>query len=59
MRTKTTESINKLFSATWNVPEAAKYCGLTNKEMRIAFAAYCVNNPATYQTQPSQLEIKF
>lgn len=59
MRTKTKESINKLFTATWNVPKAAEYCGLTNKEMRIAFAAHCASNPATYKLSPEQMEIQF
>ena len=59
MRVKTREAISKLFSATWNVPKAAEYCGLTNKEMRIAFAAHCASNPPTYRTPPEQLDLQF
>jgi len=37
-----------LFSAKWNVPEAAANCGLTWKEMKITFNEYCRLNPSTY-----------
>jgi len=30
-----------LFSAKWNLPKAAKNCGLTYKEMKITFNEYC------------------
>jgi hypothetical protein len=41
MRPKTRESMEMLFSAKWNVPQAAEHCGLTVKEMKITFNEYC------------------
>jgi hypothetical protein len=41
MRLKTREAMEMLFHAKWNVPEAAKHCGLTVKEMKITFNEYC------------------
>jgi hypothetical protein len=34
-----------LFHAKWNVPTAAKHCGLTEKEMKITFNEYCQFHP--------------
>ena len=48
MRPETREAMEKLFHAKWNIPKAAKYCGLTNKEMKITFNEYCAFHPATY-----------
>ena len=41
MRPNTREAMEMLFHAKWNVPEAAKHCGLTVKEMKITFNEYC------------------
>lgn len=41
MRTETREAMEMLFIAKWNLPKAANYCGLTNKEMKITFNEYC------------------
>ena len=48
MRPETREAMEKLFTAKWNVPKAAKHCNLTNKEMKITFNEYCSLNPANY-----------
>ena len=48
MRPETKEAMEKLFTARWNVPRAAKHCNLTNKEMKITFNQYCALNPPTY-----------
>ena len=48
MRPETRKSMEMLFSAKWNVPTAAKNCGLTNKEMKICFNEYCRLNSITY-----------
>jgi len=48
MRPNTRESMEMLFCARWNVPTAAKYCGLTVKEMKITFNEYCRLHPPTY-----------
>ena len=49
MRPETREAMEKLFAAKWNVPKAAKHCGLTNKEMKITFNEYCGLNPPTWE----------
>jgi hypothetical protein len=48
MRPETRESMEMLFAAKWNVPEAAANCNLTSKEMKITFNEYCLLHPATY-----------
>jgi hypothetical protein len=40
-----------LFYAKRNLPDAAKSCNLTNKEMKIVFDEYCRLNPAIYPKQ--------
>ena len=37
-----------LWSAKWNLPKAAKNCGLTLKEMKITFNEYCSFHPPTW-----------
>ena len=49
MRPETREAMEKLFAAKWNVPKAAKSCGLTDKEMKITFNEYCRLNPSTWK----------
>ena len=49
--TRTKQSMEMLFAAKWNLPKAAKNCGLTEKEMKITFNEYCVFHPATYQSR--------
>jgi hypothetical protein len=53
MRPETRESMEMLFHAKWNVPTAAKNCGLTNKEMKITFNEYCRLHPSTYVVESS------
>jgi hypothetical protein len=48
MRKETKESMENLFHARWNLPKAADHCGLTPKEMKITFNAYCSLNPQTW-----------
>ena len=48
MRPETRQSMEMLFAAKWNLPKAAKNCGLTDKEMKITFNEYCRLNPATH-----------
>jgi hypothetical protein len=48
MKPQTRESMEQLFTARWNVPQAADHCGLTWKEMKITFSEYCRLNPPTY-----------
>ena len=49
MRNETQESLEKLFTAKWNLPQAAKNCGMSYDEMRIMFNSYCINHPATWE----------
>jgi hypothetical protein len=44
------EANESLFYATMNLPEAAKHCGMTQKEMKLTFFEYLKYHPATYQT---------
>ncbi len=51
-RVKTTpklveESNTGLFHAKMNLPEAAKHCGMTEKEMKMTFWEYLKYNPPT------------
>ena len=48
MRPETRQSMEMLFSAKWNIPKAAKNCGLTEKEMKITFNEYCVFHLPTW-----------
>ena len=52
--TKTTpqnvkEANEGLFYAKMNLPEAAKHCGMSHKEMKLTFWEYLKYNPTTYQ----------
>jgi hypothetical protein len=53
MRPETREAMENLFGAKWNVPKAADYCNLTNKECKIIFNEYCRLNPPTYVQESS------
>ena len=48
MRIETREAMEKLFSAKWNLPKAAKHCNLSRKEMMITFSEYCALHEPTY-----------
>jgi hypothetical protein len=49
MRTETREAMDDIFYSRKNLPDAAKSCNLTNKEMKIIFDEYCRLNPPTYE----------
>jgi len=51
MRVETRESMEMLWSAKWNLPKAARHCGLSNKEMKITFNEYCNFHPATWVSE--------
>jgi|TARA_Y100001970_G_scaffold189889_1_gene230853 hypothetical protein len=60
MRQETRHAMEMLFRAKWNVPQAAKHCGLSQKEMKITFNEYCNFHDTSYKP-PSpaiQLELK-
>ena len=39
-----------LFTARLNVPQAAKLCGMTDREMRMTFREFIKHNPPVYGT---------
>jgi hypothetical protein len=43
------EANEALFTAKWNLPQAAKHCGMSKKEMKLTFWEYLKYNPITYQ----------
>ena len=53
MRSQTKESIDKLFSAKWNLPQAAVNCGMSYDELRILFNEYCKSHPPLYNEDGS------
>jgi len=53
MRSQTKESIDKLFSAKWNLPKAAVNCGMSYDELRILFNEYCKSHPPLYNQDGS------
>ena len=57
LRVKTTpENVNEsnegLFHNKMNLPEAAKHCGMTQKEMKMVFWEYLKNHPVNYDEVP-------
>jgi len=59
MRPETRESMEMLFSAKWNLPQAAKHCKLTHKEMKITFSEYCALHEPTYNRFDIELQLTF
>jgi hypothetical protein len=43
------EANESLFTAKWNLPQAAKHCGMSQKEMKLTFWEYLKYNPITYK----------
>lgn len=43
------EANEGLFYSKMNLPEAAKHCGMSKKEMKLTFFEYLKYNPVTYQ----------
>ena len=48
MRSETQESLDKLFTAKWNLPKAAVNCGMSYDELKILFNEYCKTHPSLY-----------
>ena len=57
MRIETREAMEMLFSAKWNLPQAAKHCNLTHKEMKITFDEYCALHDPTYNNFETALQL--
>ena len=58
MRVETREAMEMLFSAKWNLPQAAKHCNLTRKEMKITFNEYCNFHPPTYNNFDTSIQME-
>jgi len=43
------EANEALFTAKWNLPKAAKHCGMTHKEMKMTFLEYLKYNEPDYE----------
>ena len=57
MRPETREAMEMLFSAKWYLPQAAKHCNLTYKEMKITFNEYCNFHNASYHPPPAAIQL--
>ena len=44
------EANENLFRAKWNLPQAAKHCGMSQKEMKLTFFEYLKYNKPDYVT---------
>lgn len=51
MRQETRHAMEMLFVSKWNLPKAAEYCNLTEKECKIVFNEYCNFHPAIYTNE--------
>ena len=58
MRIETREAMEMLFSAKWNLPQAAKHCNLTHNEMKITFDEYCALHDPTYNNFETALQLQ-
>jgi len=45
------EANEALFTVKWNLPAAAKHCGMTQKEMKLTFWEYLKYHPITYNNE--------
>ena len=59
MRIETREAMEMLFSAKWNLPQAAKHCNLTHKEMKITFSEYCAFHGADYKPPAPAIPVSY
>jgi hypothetical protein len=46
-----------LYHATMNLPFAAKHCGMTQREMKMAFREFIKYHDVCYNTPDEQLEL--
>ena len=58
MRPETRVAMEMLFSAKWNLPQVAKHCNLTYKEMKITFNEYCNFHPPTYNNFDTSIQME-
>ena len=53
------EANRGLYHATLNLPQAAKHCGMTQREMKMAFREFIKYHPPCYNDTPEQLTLIF
>ena len=51
------EALQSLFHATMNRPAAAEHCGMTQREMKMAFREFIKYHDACYNVPDEQLEL--
>ena len=51
------EALNGLFRATMNLPYAATHCGMTQREMKMAFREFIKYHDMCYTTPDEQLDL--
>lgn len=51
------EAMEMLFSAKWNIPQAALHCGITWEDCMAEFREYCKVNPPIYDKNGCPIEI--
>ena len=44
------EAMQNLFIARWNIPKAARHCGLTDDVCKEDFRQYCETHPKVYES---------
>ena len=57
MRPETRTAMEMLFSEKWNLPQAAKHCRLTHKEMKITFSEYCALHQPSYNRFETAIQL--
>ena len=50
-------AIKMLFAAKWNIPQAAKHCGLSHEKMKKVFNEYCHTNGTTYNKFTTNVQL--
>jgi hypothetical protein len=51
------EALQALFHATMNLPTAADHCGMTQRELKMAFREFIKYHDVCYNTGDQQLEL--
>lgn len=51
------EALQGLFRATMNLPAAANHCGMTQREMKMAFREFIKYHDLCYNNPDEQLEL--
>ena len=51
------DAIKMLFDAKWNIPQAAKHCGLSHDDMKKVFNTYCHINGTTYNKFTTNVQL--